>query len=120
MNRCVGIERGVGAEPLGLGPPQRGGFGGDDRVHAVPVQRRHDAEPDRPAAEHDGDGSGLDLRAAHRDLADRERLGQCRGHRIGAVGQVQADGGVEHHPLAVAAREVVGIADGPHRPVGPR
>ena len=106
-----GIDDDVGAHALRQRAPRRRKIRRDDRVRAFDLQAGDHRQADRAAADHQRHVVGRQSRELHRVPADRDRFGQ-RGVLGGqAVRHLQQHPVRQRHELAIAAGDLVVVAD---------
>ena len=101
----------VGAHRRGQRAAGRREVAGDDRLDAAQAQGGDDGEADGSAAEHEGAVAGADARLVDGVQADRHRLGERGVAWVEAVGHLEQQQRRQQHPLAVPAREQVGVGE---------
>ena len=117
VSRCL-VRRGVtrvhhdiGAAGAGELPPASGEVTCHHRADAAGLEHADDRQADGTAADHDRHVMLLDLRAADRVPADRQRLGEDGELGREPVGEREHERLLDHHLLGVRTRRRRGQAD---------
>ena len=105
------IDHRVRAHARRLRAPRGREVRGDDRLDPAPREGGDHREPDRPTAHHHGRLAGPQARFRDGVLRHGEGLGERCGGGGQRIGNAQQPGLAQHHALAVAARELVRVAD---------